>query len=307
MTEEAIKNETLIKLIQNGTDRQENLLLLWNQNQGLIFTELAKYSKSVPIDDLRQSAYLALNDAVDNYNPDEAKFTTYLVFWLKRYAVAEIRKNYPLSADANTLSYVSKLERTQAEYEKKFGTLPSDQELQSLLRMDNALYKRIRNTSESMNTVSMDAPSNVLDDDYITMGDTVSDKNTDIESEVLDRLSNAELHEELEKTLTSLPPEQEQVLRRRYYQDQDTKTVALEMNISESEVRQHREKAFKRIRNDTRHYNTLRTYYEERFPLAYKGSLGKFKRKGSVTEQIAIDLLLKESGLWTLETREQDG
>lgn len=303
MTEATISNETLVKLIQNGVNRQENLLLLWNQNQGLIFTELIKYSKTVPIEDLKQSAFLALSDAVENYKADESKFATYLIFWLKRYAVEEVGKYYPLSADRNTLSYVSKYKRTQAEYENRFGTLPSNQELQSLLRMDDALFNRIKQACERMNTVSMDAPINTLGDDYATMSDTVSDKSTDIESEILDRLSDEELHEVLEKALNGLTPEQEQVLRQRYYHGKDTKTVADEMNISVAEVRQHKDRAFKRIRNDTRHYNILRTYYEERFPLAYKGGLQKFKRKGSVTEQIAIDLLLKESALWKNETR----
>lgn len=288
-------NESLVEEIKNGINRDKNLLCLWNQNRGLIFTIITKYSKSVPIEDLEQSAFLALISATENYKQGDTKFATYLVFWLKNSALEEIYKNCPLSIGKNTFSAIAKYRKMQSAYEKEFGELPSDQELQSLLRLDNNVFMRIKKASDAISTVSMDAPSQVIEDD-VTVSDTVSDPSIDIESEVLDKISNEELHNELERTLTELPPDQEQVLRKKYYENIDTKTVASDMHITEERVRHLRERALRSIRYKQRTNRTLLDFYEERFPLAYKGGVGRFKRAGSVTEQIAIDLLTTEIG-----------
>ena len=292
-------NEVLVEEIQNGINRNGNLLRLWNQNRGLIFTIITKYSKSVPIEDLEQSAFLALISATENYNQGDTKFATYLVFWLKNTAIEEIHKNCPLSIGKNTFTAIAKYRKMQSAYEKEFGELPSDQELQSLLRLDNNVFMRIKKASEAISTVSMDAPSQVIEDD-VTVSDTVSDPSIDIESEVLDKISNEELHNELERTLTELPSDQEQVLRKKYYENIDTKTVASDMHITEERVRHLRERALRNIRYKQRSNRTLLDFYEERFPLAYKGGVGRFKRAGSVTEQIAIDLLYKEIGMFKI-------
>lgn len=290
-------NEAIIEEIKNGKNRNKNMLLLWNQNRGLIFTIISKYSKHIPIEDLEQSAFLALIDAIENYRQGETKFATYLVFWLKSYALDEIYKNCPIYVGKNTFSDIGKYRKMQAEYEKDFGELPSDQELQSLLRLDNKAFARLKKASEALNTVSMDKPSQILEDDNATLSDSVSDPNIDIESEVLDKITNDELHEELEKTLADLPPDQERVLRSKYYQNIDTKTVASEMHITEERVRHLREKAFRSIRFKQRSDRTLLDFYEEKFPLAYRGGMGRFMRAGSVTEKIAIDMLYKEIGM----------
>lgn len=288
-------NEELVKLIQDNVNREENLLKLWDANKGIIHMTISKYAKSVPYEDLKQQAFLALYDAVENYRQTEASFTTYLGFWLRRYCIEEVGKAFPLSMDRNTRTAIMKLRKMQTEFESKFGQLPSDKELQSLLRMDKATYTRIKKASESMNTVSMDAPNRMKEDEYSTVADSIPDKVIDIETEVLNRVESEELHNELEDVLSKLSSDQAEVLRKRYYEEQSINSVALAMGITENEVRKHYERAFRHIRHDRKRYKRLQMYYEEKFlTRIYKGGYRKFKENGSQTEQLAINLLLEE-------------
>lgn len=288
-------NEELVKLIQDNVNREENLLKLWDANKGIIHMTISKYAKSVPYEDLKQQAFLALCDAVENYRQTEASFTTYLGFWLRRYCIEEVGKAFPLSMDRNTRTAIMKLRKMQAEFESKFGQLPSDKELQSLLRMDKATYTRIKKASESMNTVSMDAPNRMIEDEYSTVADSIPDKAIDIETEVLNRVENEELHNELEGVLSKLSSDQERVLRKRYYENMSIQSVAEDMGISETEVRKYRDKAFRQIRNDRKQYNMLFEYYEQKFlPQIYKGNFRRFKENGSQTERLAIGMLMNE-------------
>lgn len=299
-------NEELVELIKNNIDRQKNLLMLWDANKGVIHMAISKYAKSVPYEDLEQSAFLAMNDAVNSYDSSKGSFTTYLSFWLKRYCVEETAKLYPLSADINTLTAVAKYHRIQTEFEKRFGSLPSDQELRSLMKMDSATFNRIKQASERMNTLSLDAKNMNLDDENMSIGDSVPDRSVDIETEILDKVSAEELHNELEETLTSLPYDQEQVLRMRYYQNKDTKTVAVDMGITEAEVYRYKDKAFRQIRHNRKRYKRLQRYYEEKFLTGiYRGGFRKFVENGSQTEKLAIDMFMKELNLLQIQTERE--
>ena len=70
MSIETLKNEELVKLIQNGTDVTENMQQLWQQNQGFIFKIAIQYQSLSELDDLIQESYFGLCKAVDHYNPD---------------------------------------------------------------------------------------------------------------------------------------------------------------------------------------------------------------------------------------------
>ena len=296
-----MSNEELVTLIKNGTDRKENLYLLWNQNRGLIHIVISKYSSLVPYEDMLQNSFLALCDAVENYHQGEANFTTYFLFWLKRYCIHEIINNAPLSADSNVMSAVSKYRRMQSQYQSRFGELPTDEELRSLLRMNSATFERIKKTSEMLKTISADELIKGMEDDSITVIESIQDKTVDIESQILDKVTDEELHKEIEDTLSQLPDEQSQVLRMNYYDNLTMKTIAHDLGITETEARKRKDTAFRRIKKDRARYKKLYAYYEEKFPGAYKGGWRRYNHKGSVTENIAIDCIMEEIKLMRLQ------
>ena len=54
MSVEPLKNEELVKMIQNGADVTENMQQLWQQNRGFIFKIAIQYQSLSELDDLIQ-------------------------------------------------------------------------------------------------------------------------------------------------------------------------------------------------------------------------------------------------------------
>ena len=63
-------NEELVRLIQEGVDIQENMGILYKQNEGFIRTTCNPFSERAELDDLMQEAYFALVDAVRGKSED---------------------------------------------------------------------------------------------------------------------------------------------------------------------------------------------------------------------------------------------
>lgn len=78
-------NEQLVANVQAGVDVAENMLQLWQQNQGIIGKIACRYSSYEDIEDLKQQGYIGLCDAVRGYRPEEGvKFITYATFWIRQ-------------------------------------------------------------------------------------------------------------------------------------------------------------------------------------------------------------------------------
>ena len=54
-----MSNEELVARIKAGIDTADNMLLLWEQNKGMICKISRKYSAYADIEDLQQEGYLA--------------------------------------------------------------------------------------------------------------------------------------------------------------------------------------------------------------------------------------------------------
>ena len=78
-----VSNEDLVSRIQSGEDVQNNMLKLWQQNQGMIEELAGKYCHMAEKEDLKQEAYFAICKAVDSYDPDKgSSFLTWAIFWI---------------------------------------------------------------------------------------------------------------------------------------------------------------------------------------------------------------------------------
>lgn len=66
-----MSNEQLALRIKAGEDVADNMLKLWEQNQGMIEELAGKYCYMAEKEDLKQEAYFAICKAVDSYDPDK--------------------------------------------------------------------------------------------------------------------------------------------------------------------------------------------------------------------------------------------
>ena len=77
-------NEQLVIRIKAGIDVANNMLQLWQQNQGYITSIAKRFQGYEDKEDLMQQGYIGLCNAVDGYNPDEGVlFLTYAGFWIR--------------------------------------------------------------------------------------------------------------------------------------------------------------------------------------------------------------------------------
>lgn len=84
-----MSTEEMVAAIQNG---DAGLLeQLWEKLQRLVHTFAYRYYTAtqgrggVTVEDLEQTGYLAMMDAIPRYNPGEAAFSTYLVQYLRKH------------------------------------------------------------------------------------------------------------------------------------------------------------------------------------------------------------------------------
>ena len=85
MGEENVTNEQLVARIQAGIDVPDNMLRLWQQNQGYIGLIAKNYQAFEDIEDLKQEGYIGLCRAVDEYKPQEGiAFMTYAGYWIRQ-------------------------------------------------------------------------------------------------------------------------------------------------------------------------------------------------------------------------------
>ena len=85
---EKLTNEEIVSAIQNGN--RELMEQLWRQCVGFIRQQAIQWARdrgerpSFDVDDLTQAGYIALCEAVRDFQPERSSFLNYLVFFLKR-------------------------------------------------------------------------------------------------------------------------------------------------------------------------------------------------------------------------------
>ena len=80
-----MSNEETVRAIQDGGDRQQLMLELWQQNKRLIYKIAKRYKGYMPFEDLVQEGYIALDSAAGLFDASMGcAFSTYLVNCLKR-------------------------------------------------------------------------------------------------------------------------------------------------------------------------------------------------------------------------------
>jgi RNA polymerase sigma factor (sigma-70 family) len=156
-------------------------------------------------------------------------------------------------------------------------------------------YKTKRQREDPLHkSLSLDAPIIEGDNDY-TLADTIRD-DTDPYETIDEQVFREQLHDELEIALTKLTENQEVVIRRRYYKNQPTETVAKELNVTKQNVSQSEHQGLRAIKN-SKSGNRLYKYLcpdgerriDERTNFYRRSSLDSFNSTGlSAVELIAI-------------------
>ena len=153
---------------------------------------------------------------------------------------------------------------------------------------DAGNYRTRRQIQDPMHWASsLDAPISE-DEDAATLGDLRPDpKAEQAFADAEAAIFNQQLHEALERALGSIPIEQAETLRRKFYRGQTLAAISAATGISVENTRQRQNKGLRAIRR-SRQLRELEQFISARTPYYSGVGLGAFQHSGSQPERLVI-------------------
>lgn len=250
MSIETLKNEELVKLIQNGTDVTENMQQLWQQNQGFIFKIAIQYQSLSELDDLIQESYFGLCKAVDHYNPDmDASFIHYASFWIRQQLIRYIKKNKTVRTPEYTHGKIREYKKAVQQWQQRYHREPTDAEISDYIGIDGKTLEEIKRSALMGKIGSLDVP--VGEESDGTLYDLIP-SGMDDKEDVLNKVANEELAEVLWGMVKELPGQQSEVLKMRFKENMKLREIGAVYGFSIDWARQIENKGLRTLRNPKR-------------------------------------------------------
>ena len=293
-------NEEIVVAIQSGTgNRQELLEQLYCQNYGMIETIVKKYSGIEDPEDLRQESFFGVVRAAEMWDPKrEANYCTYMLYWVRSAINRYVEEcGGVIRIPAHRRALMRKYRSEWGHFINCFGRKPSDRELCGLLGLTREQLddlkrdiraSRIRSTSE---VIGGENDVIVLEDVLPAEGDPIED--------LVEKIQHEEMSAEVWSCVDSLQPQQTEVIRSRYKDQKTLKECGEALGVSAEYVRSIESKALRELRKP-KFTKRLSPYLTEGYihEVGYRGSIGLFKRHGSIEERIVMTLENISGPIW---------
>lgn len=288
-------NEQLVALIQGGHNIADNMLKLWEQNQGLIAKIAMKYSGYEDIEDLKQQGYIGLCNAVNAYRADEGiRFSSYAIFWLKQSMHRYIDEcGNVVRIPSGVKGLMTKYKRFTAAMQKECGRKPSDYEAMLYLGISQERMKQLNSGFMIEHLKSIDVP---VSNEESSMLYELIQSDIDIEKEVLDNVQMEHLKVILWDLVAGLPGQESNVITERYQNERTRKEIGSLTGTNIQKVRDLESDALRRLRHGKKSEllkSFLPEYNEIIASKAMKGTgVKKFQYTWtSATERVALNEL----------------
>ncbi len=206
-----------------------------------------------------QNQGLALNDLIDEGNLglikaaqkfDETrgfKFISYAVWWIRQSILQAISEQSRIvRMPLNQVGFQSKLAKAVVNFEQANERRPSVQELAEILDTDEGKVREALGTNGKK--VSVDAP--FQDDDSNSLIDIMTDEDAPATDNNMERES---LSKDLDAALSTLSGREQEVLKMLFgigCNEMTAEEVANSLNLTRERVRQIKERALRRLRDD---------------------------------------------------------
>ncbi len=230
---------------QGDIDARNKLV---EHNLRLAITIAKNYqNQGCEIEDLVAAAEIGLMDAAENFDPTiGVKFISYACHHINR-SISELltANSRTIRLPQNVVMLSRKITQAISKYQMQYNLPPTDEELARMLNEKEEDIHKIR--TRIMNTISMDTP--LGDDSDNTIESMIADSSVtdrDIEKETIGRMLN--------QLMNCLNEREAEVLKGSFgLNGQETKTteqIANEMGLSNERIRQMKEKALLKLRNN---------------------------------------------------------
>ncbi|MEV5892135.1 sigma-70 family RNA polymerase sigma factor [Nonomuraea fuscirosea] len=222
--------------------------LLIRSNLRLVVAAARRYSyRGLPMLDVIQEGNLGLIRAVEKFDYTRGyKFSTYGMWWIRQAIERGIHdKSRTVRLPIHVAEELSRLIRVERRLAAELGREPTEAELGEVAERSPAQVAALRRLGQEM--VSLDLP--VGEHGESRIGDMIADEEGPQVQELTERRA---LGAELRAVVTTLPPREAFVIRRRYglagQEAQSYTEIAEQLGLTRERIRQLEKQALRRLR-----------------------------------------------------------
>ena len=244
------------KAAASGDEHAKKVLI--ESNLRFVVNVAKKYQhKNIPIMDLISEGNIGLMNAADRFDPDKGyKFISYAVWWIRQSILQAIAEHSRIvRLPLNQVGSVNKINKMLSKFEQENERRPSINEIAEGVdlpedKIEDAMKVQARH-------VSVDAP--FADGDNNSLLDVLPNEDAAMADKMLLLES---LRDEIKRALQILNDRERKIIEAFFGIDQPEMTleeIGTKYGLTRERVRQIKEKAIRRLRNNTKS-RLLRSY-----------------------------------------------
>lgn len=226
----------LIKQAQSGDDNAKEKLI--RENMPLIKSIVKRFKGRLEYDDLMQLGAMGFTKAMMGFDDTfSVRFSTYAVPMITGEIKRFLRDDgaVKVSRYSKTLAY--KISAYTDQQEKAGYPIPTVEELAQVFECDTGDIVLALDTSKMVLSLN----ETIDDDDELTLGDKIADKNTPEND--LNKLI-------IKDAITKLPERERKIIILRYFRDKTQSDVANELGVSQVQVSRLENKILTKIKEN---------------------------------------------------------